>query len=630
MKKLLVVLFALISFNSFAQPSIGHFQTLATVRRGDTLDVAWFYQPVAGTDIRTFQVDFQYKRTLFTYLSTTVDNSVNGMTPNVSYKNWDNYKYSSYANGTYTYTADTNWAVGRNYLVLSSGTNISSNGYIIHNKYKINNVSPNYVSDTITVNWARMFKVDGTTIGDNIANLTNKKLAVKLLGNLTISGKVWLGPNITSLPTIICTQANTGAFISSTTVASNGTYTLINVDENTKYKLRLQFPQDSLTGIRDNGVTIADAVKAYNEYTNTDVNQAFSQQYLKTGLSYLIADINKNGGFDGGDPYSIYASVSGLKSIDTTTMISAFSKAEYDSLVLGANQWNNWSNYINRGNFIFDSVGTVNLTVDIKYFVLGDVDRTHSSPVFDANGNPVLAARYNGNLGVHVPDTYAGLGQPLYVPFNINTNGSDNTGLQFEMRYDPTKVRFEEIISNIQGPWLQYVTHDEVNGVVRFGGMDNQIAGALNGTMMPFKLKFSPLGNTDVTTDIRIRKLMDASDKNGDHFNITLASDRITLMSRMIPGGNPASPEDITASINPNPNTGLFEVVVAFPKKDIKMDALVYDGNGRLIKRIGELSSNTYNSMAVARVDLTSVASGNYYLVLTNSERKLTKPFIIM
>jgi hypothetical protein len=40
---------------------------------------------------------------------------------------------------------------------------------------------------------------------------------------------------------------------------------------------------------------------------------------------------------------------------------------------------------------------------------------------------------------------------------------------------------------------------------------------------------------------------MDASDKNGDHFNIDLVSDRIVLMSRMIPGGNPTSPEDITA-----------------------------------------------------------------------------------
>ena len=185
MKKLLLAITLLISFASYSQtPQIGHFQTLATVRRGDTLDVAWYYRP-GSPDIRTFQVDWQYKKGLLTYLSTTVDASVNGMTPSVSYKTWNDYKYNTYSNGTYTYTSNTDWTVGRNYLVLSSGNTIGSNGYIIHNKYKINNVAPNYVSDTITVNWARMFKVDGTTIGDNVAQLTNQKLAIKLLGNLT-------------------------------------------------------------------------------------------------------------------------------------------------------------------------------------------------------------------------------------------------------------------------------------------------------------------------------------------------------------------------------------------------------------------------------------------------------------
>ncbi len=54
MKKLLLALGLLISFASYSQtPQIGHFQTLATVRRGDTLDVAWYYRP--GTpDVRTF------------------------------------------------------------------------------------------------------------------------------------------------------------------------------------------------------------------------------------------------------------------------------------------------------------------------------------------------------------------------------------------------------------------------------------------------------------------------------------------------------------------------------------------------------------------------------------------------
>ena len=628
MKKLLLAISLLISYASYSQtPQIGHFQTLATVRRGDTLDVAWYYRP--GTpDVRTFQVDWQYKKTLLTHISTTVDAAVNGMTPTVSYKTWDDYKYSNYSNGTYNYNSDTNWTVGRNYLVLSSGSTIGANGYIIHNKYKINNVNPNYVSDTITVNWARMFKVDGISIGDNVAQLTNQKLAIKLLGNLTISGKVWLGPNMTSLPQIICTQANNGAFISSTTVAANGTYTLINIDENTKYKLRLQFPQDSLVSIRDNGVTIADATKSYNEYTYTDVNQTFGHQYLKNGLAYLIGDVNKTGTLDGGDPYSIYASVSGLKPIDTTKLISAFSKQEYDSLVLGANQWNDWATYINRGNFIYDSVGVTNLTLDIKYFVLGDVDRTYSSPVYDANGILVAAARFNGNLGVHVPDTYAGLGQPLYVPFNVNTNNVDNAGLQFEMKYDPTKVKFEEIVSNIQGPWLQYMTHDEVNGIVRFGGMNNQDRGFLNGASTPFKLKFSPIGNNDVTTAVYIRKLMDASDKSGDHFNIALASDRILLTNRMAPSYASNSTNELSALIYPNPNSGAFEVSITFPNSSMNsVVAKVYDFNGRLVKTIGEIK-NEFNGIAKAKVDL-NVDKGMYLLVLEGYNKRVSKQFII-
>ena len=139
MKKLLLALSLLINYASYSQtPQIGHFSTLATVRRGDTLDVTWYYRP--GTpDVRTFQVDWQYKKTLLTHISTTVDAAVNGMTPTVSYKTWDDFKYNNYSNGTYNYSADTNWTVGRNYLVLSSGNTISSNGYI-EKKYIQNSI----------------------------------------------------------------------------------------------------------------------------------------------------------------------------------------------------------------------------------------------------------------------------------------------------------------------------------------------------------------------------------------------------------------------------------------------------------------------------------------------------------
>ena len=628
MKKLLLAFALLISYvtTSAQTPQIGHFQTLATVRRGDTLDVAWYYRP-GSPDVRTFQVDWQYKKTLLTYLSTTVDATVNGMTPSISYKTWDNYKYNNYSNGTYTYLTNTDWTVGRNFLVLSSGNTIGSNGYIIHNKYKINNVAPNYASDTITVNWARMFDVNGNTIGDNVAQLTNQKLAIKLLGNLTLSGKVWLGPQMTLRPVVICTQANNGAFIDSITVDADGTYTLDNIDENTRYKLEIKF-SSALSTIRDQAVTIADAVKTYDEYTITDVNQTFTRQYLKNGLAYLIADVNKTGTLDGGDPYSIYASVSGLKPIDTTKALNVFSKNVYDSLALGQDQWIAWPSRINGVTYIYDSVGTVNLTnVDIKYFILGDADRTHSSPVYDANGNLVVSARTIGTMNVNIPNVTAPTGQAMYANFNINTNGINSDGLQFEMKYDPTKVKFEEIVSNIQGPWLQYLTHDEPNGIIRFGGMNNQSAGSLNGNVTPFKLKFSPIGTNDIMTNVYVRRLMDASDKNGDHFNIDLASDYVILSTRqsVIP-----TPEgEITASIRPNPTSGFFELVVAFPKTNMTSLATVYDIQGRKIKDIGKLVSDNYITTVIKQVDLRAAANGNYLLVLDNeNQKRLTKQFV--
>lgn len=625
---LLVGLIATVSGYS-QTPEIGHFQQMATVKRGDTLEVAWYYKPASGNDIRTFQVDWQYKKQLFTYISSTVVSSLSGNSPVLDYKQWNNYKYGSYSSGTYNYVADTNWTIGRNYLVLSNGSQITGNGYIIRNKYKINDVPSNFEADSVHLNWVRMFRVNGTSIGDNIATLSYKSMHIELLGNLTISGKVWLPAAVTStglVPTVKCYKFNTNELVSTAVPnATTGLYTLNNIDKNTKYKIELVFPTDSLAALRDRAVTIADAVKSYNEYVSTDVNQTYSRQYLKHGLSYLIADVGLNQAFDGGDPYRIYASVSGLSPIPTNKLINVFKKNEYDSLVLGANQWTAWTGYSDKGISVTDSVGLVNLTnFDIKYFVLGDVDRTHSSPVFNAGGAEVTAAIFRGNYRVTIPDTQAGLGQPIMVPFNVSTNGLYNTGMQFEMRYDVTKVRFDEIISNIQGPWLQYVTHDEANGVIRFGGMNNQKTGSLYGDLTPFKLKFSPVNpGVDVTTAVYVRKLMDASDAEGDHFNIALQSDRIVLTSRAY------RPEEVIvnsapiAKVYPNPNNGSFEMILTLPTNSWA-SAMVYDMQGRKVADLGRFQSDEIMTQFVKNVDITNDRNGAYFLVVANNQHRIS------
>lgn len=619
----------LLSVVGYSQtPEIGHFQQLKTVRRGDTIDVAWYYKPASGVDVRTFQIDFQFKKTLFTHISSSVDAAYSSNSPTLNYQEWTNYKYASYTSGTYNYTSDTNWTVGRNYLIfaLGSSSSFSTNGYIIHNKFLINNVQPNYVSDSITVNWSRMFKVDGTTIGDNVASLSYQKQSIKLLGNLTISGKIWFPSTMTTglLPTIYCYEKNTGVLVSQTIPSISGSYTLKNIDENTKYKIEVKFPKDSLSYMRDNAVTISDAIKAYNEYVNTDVNQNYPHTYLKHGLGFLIGDLNFNTKFDGGDPYSIYASVSGLKPIDTAKLINVFSKDEYDSLVLGSNQWVDWVNYSNRGTFIYDSVGLTNLTLDIKYFILGDVDRTHSSPVF-VGTTEVFAAIYKGQYDVNIPDVYS-VGQPMYVPFNVNTNGDYNNGLQFEVKYDINKVNFEEIVSNLDGPWLQYVTHDNVNGIIRFGAMNNQKKGSLQGVTTPFKLKFSAkVASDDIKTDVVIRKLMDASDKEGDHFNIVLASQRVVMMYRRTQATNDIT--EPTVNLYPNPNEGEFKIDLELLPNTI-MNASIYDYQGKLMIDLGDVKSDNTVTKITKTVTQPELPQGNYLLVLSGYNKKITKPFI--
>ncbi len=92
---------------------------------------------------------------------------------------------------------------------------------------------------------------------EKIANLSYKKLAVKLLGNLTISGKVHLPSSVTSsglLPTINCYDLNTNQLVSSTQPnAATGNYTLSNIEENTTLVVQQELKLQSL---RVNGLKV--------------------------------------------------------------------------------------------------------------------------------------------------------------------------------------------------------------------------------------------------------------------------------------------------------------------------------------------------------------------------------------
>jgi hypothetical protein len=156
--------------------------------------------------------------------------------------------------------------------------------------------------------------------------------------------------------------------------------------------------------------------------------------------------------------------------------------------------------------------------------------------------------------------------------------------------------------------------------------MNNQTKGGISGLSTPFKLKFSPINpSQDISSYVYVRQLMDAADKNGDHFNIELQSERIVLSYRTM--GPVVAVSEPIADIRPNPNSGVFELIVKFPN-NYWMEGFVYDYSGRKVMSLGKFQTDEITTQIVRTVNALQLAQGKYLLVMLNEHKRITKPFV--
>jgi hypothetical protein len=99
-------------------------------------------------------------------------------------------------------------------------------------------------------------------------------------------------------------------------------------------------------------------------------------------------------------------------------------------------------------------------------------------------------------------------------------------------------------------------------------------------------------------------------------------------MFKMSPNHSGTDITEITASIRPNPTTGWFEVEVKFPDVNMSVFASIYNTQGRLIKTVGEISGNGMTNVSYKQIDMTSSDNGNYFLILNNKQKQITKQFV--
>jgi arginine repressor len=225
----------------------------------------------------------------------------------------------------------------------------------------------------------------------------------------------------------------------------------------------------------------------------------------------------------------------------------------------GAITTSNWNTITYPKTYFKTSTIGANAILDLKYLLWGDVNRSHSSQVVTTSGgsstiqtNAVPSLITNSTFTqeasiksmastgpfINTDFAYTSIdvnltnqtitSNAIEIPINIDTKGNSVGGLQLEFKYDPTKIKFEEMASTVPNSWFVFANAKE--GVVKFGALDQNNANPIKGINMPFKLKFSTIGNgVDILTSVKVSPTMDAADNKGNQLGVILNTTTIKL-----------------------------------------------------------------------------------------------------
>lgn len=265
--------------------------------------------------------------------------------------------------------------------------------------------------------------------------------------------------------------------------------------------------------------------------------------------------------------WAYYKIPSGISNISSTTFAPYVRnmgnneygvRAEFTFNNSPSNSWgsitsSNWKNITYPKTYVKTGVLGTNEIVDLKYLLWADVNRSHSSQVVtSSNGTSTVQTNAVNSLMtntafitmstqaasfINTPNDVSSIDVNLSnitvtsnnveIPVSLNTNGASVGGLQFEFQYDPSKIKFEELKSEVPNSW--YVFVNSKDGKVKFGGID-QNNKPINGTNIPFKVRFSTIGSgVDILTSVKVSPTMDASDSKGVQLGINLNSTQIKL-----------------------------------------------------------------------------------------------------
>jgi len=453
----------------------------------------------------------------YTFVKNTNNTTTNGIT---------NFNYAQY-----NYNQTSNKAINRIWINTASTTNLV-NGDLAYLRFKIVNVDAGFAYDSVYFNAAESYGSNYT--GYNTVYMPKPHgswITPIPSANALINGQVGMGSIV---PKIMIVDTTTKIVKAQVVPANDGTFFLgSELTPNTWYYAYATIPSDSIPSYLNKAVTVSDYTAAQNEFVKQNLDKTYTNVNMKSGASWIASDITMNKVFDGNDLTALFAQVVGVDTVikpitgQTLYNIPMLQGDVYDTLTPA--YWKSANSY-----GVLFKTGTIAQDLKLKYLIPGDINRSHSSQVVKPDGtiqsfslksaavntpNPITSIDVNLNNITVTSNEFT-------IPVGVDGKGANLSGLQFEFVYDPTKVKFESVTTDIP-VWLVFASRGP--GHIKFGAVDRELKTPYTGGV-PFKLLFSTLqSGLDINSAIKVTTNMDASDMSGNQLAINLNTTQIKL-----------------------------------------------------------------------------------------------------
>jgi hypothetical protein len=546
MKKLLTLFLTLSTLFTFGQSTLDYSAVNSVTQVGDTLIVQFGYTKDAQLgDATLTQFDFQYNNKLLGYISHTFQvtstsaqkarNSWNGFKFNIdSSKSQTDFdgQYISWLSNAASYSSNQDWSVER--ITIQDATGYPTGEQFITYSFKIKDKGLTNYSDytnLIQANWVNYKESNGTqinTTGPSTFTLTNIQggdagnVVLNVFSNVitnNIGDGSHYGYTIYTKSDFDAGVTQNTPVVASGTFDSAGQATITGLVNDTQYQVSIfidsqQTYLDQVVTVSDLGILFQQAIGAGS--TPDTQSTAFDYSIQKL-LGNVVGDMGANSANDFQDSFEVLAHLQGITSNNNPRI----SKTGMGFNVSGIKS--TFGDRDNNGNPTFNGFITPtdsNKSFDFAHALIGDVNFSHSYQ--PTSQLATIASLQSKSISINKAKYQAEISNLDLVSklvngkveFEININTPDMVGAQFNIEYDTTKLKLENVIFNTGNEMTNFSNHIENEGKINVGSFDQNFKYSIqNGT--PYKLIFLPIQQINNTAGLITFKVTEGVKTDG-------------------------------------------------------------------------------------------------------------------